>query len=64
MYITGVKPGALAVPSRCRGQFCLIDRDQPLGTLPAASGEWQRAWQDKPRVLFVRKRSDLPDGKQ
>ena len=64
MYITGVKPGALAVPSSYRVQSCLIDRDQPSATLPAASGEWQQAFQDKPRVLFLRKHSDLPDGEQ
>jgi hypothetical protein len=35
-------------------QSCLLDRDEPLATLLAASPGWRRVYSDKLSVLFVR----------
>ena len=39
-----------------RVQSCLLDRDEPLGTLLAAMPAWQKVYSDSQSVLFVRRR--------
>ena len=41
MYITKMKPGALAVLNSYQVRACLLERDEPLSTLLAASPEWK-----------------------
>ena len=54
MHITKMKPGALAVLNGYHVGACLLERDEPLSTLLAASPVWKRVYSDKLSALFVR----------
>ena len=53
--IAGVAPIALPLLQAYNVQSCLIERDEALATLLAASSQWQRVYADDLSALFVRK---------
>jgi len=54
-----LRPGGLDVLRRYQIQSCLLERDEPLGTVLAALPEWQKVYSDTTSTLFVR-RSTAP----
>jgi hypothetical protein len=54
LTIAQLKPPALSLLHAYSVQSCLVDRDEALATLLAASPEWQRVYQDRVSALFVR----------
>jgi hypothetical protein len=54
LHISRVKPGALSVLDNYGIESCLIDRDEPLGTLLSASSKWHRVYVDSVSTIFVR----------
>jgi len=55
MHISLIKPGALEILRNYGVQSCLIERDEVLGVLLAASGDWEKVYSDNVSTLFVRK---------
>jgi hypothetical protein len=55
--IARVAPSALPLLRAYNVQSCLIERDEPLGTLLAASSEWEKVYEDKLSILFVRRQN-------
>jgi len=53
--ISGVQPEAPALLKAYQVRSCLLERGEALGTLLAASGDWQQVYGDKVSVLFVRR---------
>jgi hypothetical protein len=53
--IMRLAPNTLGLLRSYNIQSCLIERNDALGTLLAASSEWQRVYADEMRLLFVRK---------
>ena len=51
----GVAPVALALLRAYNVQSCLIERDETLATVLAASSQWQKVYADELSALFVRK---------
>lgn len=54
LAISRLAPNALLLLRAYDVQSCLIERDEPLGTLLAASPEWQEVYHDKLSAIFVR----------
>ena len=54
LYISGIKPGALAVLDSYGVQSCFLEHDEALTTLLSASPKWQRVYTDDVSSLFVR----------
>ena len=54
MHLSQMKPGALAVLDRYGVQSCLVDRDEPMSTLLAASSNWKLQYADSTSALYVR----------
>lgn len=54
LYISSIKPGALAVLDGYGVKSCLLERDEALTTLLSASPEWHRIYVDEVSALFVR----------
>jgi hypothetical protein len=57
MKIARLAPTALRLLQAYNVQSCLIERDEPLATLLAASSEWQKVYADELSVVFVRGRA-------
>jgi hypothetical protein len=55
LHISTIKPGTLQVLQNYGIQSCLLERDEPLGTLLSASPEWKKTYFDSVSVLYVRK---------
>ena len=55
LQIADIKPGALGILRSYGIESCLIQRDAPLGTLLAASGEWRRVYSDSVSAIYVRR---------
>jgi len=53
--IAGVSPITLPLLQAYNVQSCLIERDEPLATLLAASSEWRKVYSDDLSALFVRR---------
>jgi len=53
--VAGVAPVALPLLRAYNVQSCLIERDETLATLLAASSQWQKVYADDLSALFVRK---------
>ena len=47
------EPGALSVLRNYGIRSCLINRDEALGTLLAASPDWKRVYSDSVAALYV-----------
>jgi len=54
LNIERLAPHALATLRAYGVESCLVDRDEPLATLLAASPEWRQVYVDKVAALFVR----------
>ncbi len=54
LYISHIKPGALAVLDGYGVQSCLLVHDEAMTTLLAASPKWRRVYTDDVSSLFVR----------
>jgi hypothetical protein len=54
LQIADVRPGALGILRSYGVESCLIQRDAPLATLLAASGEWRRMYSDSVSAIYVR----------
>jgi hypothetical protein len=54
LYISAIKPGALAVLDGYGVQSCLLKHDEALTTLLSASPQWRRVYMDDLSALFVR----------
>jgi hypothetical protein len=52
-----VEPNTLSLLRAYNVQSCLIERDEPLATLLAASSEWQKDYADGRSVLFARSKT-------
>jgi len=61
--ISWIEPKALTLLGIYHIQSCLLERDEALGTLLAASPQWQKAYSDQLSVLFVRRQADLGAGR-
>ena len=59
LYISSIKPGALAVLDSYGVQSCLLEHGEALTTLLTASPHWRRIYTDDVSSLFVR--TELPD---
>ncbi len=57
LRIAGAAPGTLAILRGYGVRSCLIERNEPLATLLAASPDWQQAYADRVSALFVRRGS-------
>ena len=57
MSIARVAPTTLSLLKAYNVQSCLIEREEPLATLLAASSEWQKVYADELSVVFVRRRA-------
>ena len=55
--IAGLAPNALLLLRAYNIRSCLVDRDEALATLFAASPEWHPVYADRQSVLFVRRGS-------
>ncbi len=55
LSISQIKPQALALLNAYNVQSCLVNRDEALATLLAASPQWEKTYQDALSVLFIRK---------
>jgi hypothetical protein len=60
LKITNLKPGTLKLLDNYQIQSCLIEADEPLATLLAAAPGWQKVYEDKVSVLYVRKQPAAP----
>ncbi len=54
LKISRIQPGALGLLRSYGIQSCLIERDEPLGTLLSASREWRRVYVDSVAALYIR----------
>ena len=54
LHISRLEPGALSVLRNYGIRSCLINRDEALGTLLAASPDWKRVYSDSVAALYVR----------
>jgi hypothetical protein len=54
LYISSIKPGALAVLDGYGVQSCLLEHDEALTTLLSASPQWRHVYTDDVSSLFVR----------
>jgi hypothetical protein len=54
LHISRIQPGALGVLRNYGIQSCLIERDEPLGTVLSASPDWKRIYQDGVAAIYVR----------
>jgi len=54
LHISRLQPGALGVLRDYGIQSCLIERDEPLGTVLSASPDWKRIYQDGVAAIYVR----------
>jgi len=54
LHISRIQPGALGVLRNYGIQSCLLERDEPLGTVLAASTDWKRIYQDGVAAIYVR----------
>jgi hypothetical protein len=54
LSIAQIKPPALFLLNAYGVQSCLVNRDEALATLLAASPQWERVYRDRLSVLFVR----------
>jgi hypothetical protein len=54
LYISSIKPGALAVLDGYGVQSCLLEHGEALTTLLSASPQWQRVYADDESWLYVR----------
>jgi hypothetical protein len=54
LHISRLEPGALSVLRNYGIRACLINRDEALGTLLAASPDWERVYSDNVAALYVR----------
>jgi hypothetical protein len=54
MHIAKVQPGTLELLRRYRIQSCLVEHDEALATLLAASPEWRRVFVDSVSAVYVR----------
>jgi hypothetical protein len=54
LYISSIKPGALAVLDGYGIQSCLLEHNEALTTLLSASPQWKRVYTDDLSSLFVR----------
>lgn len=52
--IADIKPDALILLRNYGIQSCLVERDEPVATLLAASPDWRRIYSDNLSALFVR----------
>jgi len=55
LAISRLAPNAAPLLGAYDIRFCLIERNEPLGTLLAALPDWQEAYHDKLSVIFVRR---------
>jgi hypothetical protein len=55
MTISNVAPGALALLRGYGVRSCLLERDEALATILAASPDWRQVYTDKLSVLFVKR---------
>ena len=62
VHIANLKPGALAVLDNYHVQFCLLERDEALGTALLASPEWKRIYWDSVSALYLRNPGAGPRG--
>jgi len=53
LHISRLEPGALSVLRNYGIRSCLINRDEALGTLLAASPDWKRVYSDSVAALYV-----------
>jgi len=53
--IAAVKPNALAALQKYGFQSCLLQHNEGLATLLAASPDWQKVYEDETSILFVRR---------
>jgi hypothetical protein len=58
LYITELRPGALAVLNGYGVRSCLLERNAPLASALTASPDWQRVYSDNVAVLLVRRNSN------
>ncbi len=54
LHISRVQPGVLGVLREYGIQSCLIERDEPLGSVLSASPDWKRIYQDGVSAVYVR----------
>jgi hypothetical protein len=57
LYMARNKPGTLAVLDSYGVQSCLVERDEAMATLLAASSKWRRVYTDGLSALYVRTRA-------
>ena len=60
LQIMNIRPDALSLLEKYGIRSCLLERDEPLGTVLSALPDWQRVYEDRVSILFVR-RNIAPD---
>lgn len=61
LYVRHTQPGALAVLRSYGIQSCLLERDESLAFVLAASPDWEKVYSDNVSSLFVRRAGKEPE---